>query len=462
MKAKRGLWRAPTAIGTIAPGAVDRENRIIRGFAVVEAGEARTHERIIDGTTLDKVVELGNGLASGVKMRFGHPQMSDDALGKFAGRAKNFRRDGQRVLADAHFDPSAFIQSPQMAEHIFVRAESDAASFGTSLDLKMTLEKRLNSDGTPQKDREGNDLLPLVRPTELFGSDFVDSPAATTALFSGTNVVLSEEATQILDTVLARPDAAEKLNTFLDRYLQNRKEASMPDEPDATAPANAAQTLYQKLGERLGFGATAPASVAVAQLPSPEPALPAPEVADEAPVSTSLDTVVSAQAAQLSAQAAQLTSTNEQMARMMALMQAQTVDRQTADMASFAARIDALVPVTSLSLTAAADFKKSVEALLPTSLTSAEEVVAGLEGLPRVYEQVSLSEEVTFTAGGAQTTTEVDLRSYGVVQDANGDFVPGDAPAALLLATEQAGKGLDRAAEMRMLRKAFRDNGGKW
>ena len=463
MKAKRGLWRAPTAIGAIAPGAVDRENRIIRGFAVVEAGEARTHERMIDGTTLDKVVELGNGLSSGVKMRFGHPNMSDDALGKFAGRAKNFRRDGQRVLADAHFDPSAFIQSPQMAEHIFVRAESDAASFGTSLDLKMTLEKRLNSDGTPQKDSEGNDLLPLVRPTELFASDFVDSPAATTALFSGTNVVLSEEATQILDTVLARPDATEKLNTFLDRYLQNRKEASMPDEPDATAPANEAQNLLQRLGALIpGMPGRAPSAV---EPPVPEPVTnPPPEgAAAEEAVATSLDAVVSAQAAQLSAQAAQLASTNEQMARMMALMEAQTVDRQAADMASFAERIDALVPVTSLSLTAAADFKKSVEALLPTSLTSAEEVVAGLEGLPRVYEQVSLSEEVTFTTGaGGEQTTEVNLRPYGVVQDANGDFVPGDAPAALLLATEQAGKGLDRAAEMRMLRKAFRDNGGRW
>lgn len=456
MKAERGLWRAPVAVGAIPADGVDRENRVIRGFAVVEAGEARSHERIIDGTTLDKVVELGNGLKQGLKMRFGHPFMSDDALGKFAGRAKNFRRDGQRVLADAHFDPSAFVQSPQMVEHIFVRAESDASSFGTSLDLKMTLEKRLNSDGTPQKDPEGNELLPLVRPTELFGSDFVDSPAATTSLFSGTNVVLSAEATQILDTVLARPDAAQKLTMFLDRYLENRKEDSMPDEAEA-------QTLFQKLGERLGFGAAAEPAAAPENVPLFEVQASIPEVEATRPeTAPAANAEVAALTALVSAQATKLTSTNEQMARMMALMEAKAADRQTAQMDAFAARIDAMVPVTSLSSAAAGGVKKSVEALLPDQLKEAEDVVAGLEGLPRVYDQVHLSEEVTFETAAGEQTTEVDLRTYGVVQTNDGQFVPADATVARQLATLQAGQKLEPAAELRAIKRRFDENGGKW
>jgi hypothetical protein len=44
---------------------VDRENKIIRGYSVMSLGEAAGHGMVVDETTLEQVVALGNAVQRG-------------------------------------------------------------------------------------------------------------------------------------------------------------------------------------------------------------------------------------------------------------------------------------------------------------------------------------------------------------------------------------------------------------
>lgn len=235
MKDREARFRAPVARGIASDGKVDREKNIIFGYTVVEKGMARGHGEEIDDVTLDQVVELGNAAEMGIKSRYGHPDMCREALGSFLGRSKNFRRVGDKVLADLHIDPTAFkTPNGDLGSYVLDLAESDPAAFGSSMETKRTLEFRLSENGVRQKGDDGKDLPPLVRVRRFVASDFVDSPAATSGVFSeffsGTNVLLSAEASYILDQVLSQPDAVERVVAFLHRYMDNRETETMSEE----------------------------------------------------------------------------------------------------------------------------------------------------------------------------------------------------------------------------------------
>lgn len=202
---------------------VDRENGIIRGFAVISKGEAKGHGIEIDETSLDQVVEFGNQAKIGIKSRFGHPAMSSDALGTFLGRAKNFRKDGNVDRADLHIDKSAY-ETPNgnLADYVMTLAEEDPNAFGSSIVFEGKREPRLNNDSTVKKDKDGNEMLPLVRFTKLLGVDAVDNPAANKGMFGAQffsdSVMPSAEMAKFLDKFLQDPSAIEKTVKFLQRY----------------------------------------------------------------------------------------------------------------------------------------------------------------------------------------------------------------------------------------------------
>ena len=106
---------------------VDSEERVLRGVSLLQAVEALGHGMMVDETTLDQVVALGNGLEKGVKCRFTHPGLSSDGLGKFLGRIRQLRRDGDKVLGDLHLSALAF-KSPtdgNLGDYILERAQED-------------------------------------------------------------------------------------------------------------------------------------------------------------------------------------------------------------------------------------------------------------------------------------------------------------------------------------------------
>ena len=131
----RNTFRADVARGIQEGRAgIDKNNGIIYGFSVITKGEARGHGLEIDETTLDQVVELGAKASIGIKSRFGHPNMSNSAVGTFLGRAKNFRRNNGMVRADLYFDKTAYkTPNGDLAGYVLGLAESDPQAFGSSI-----------------------------------------------------------------------------------------------------------------------------------------------------------------------------------------------------------------------------------------------------------------------------------------------------------------------------------------
>ncbi len=233
-KPKRTWFRSDPAKG-IAEGEtrVDREKGIIYGYSVATVGEAKGHGMMLDAKTLEQIVELGNKAKLGVKSRFTHPGLSSDGMGKFLGRSKNFRLDGDRARADLHLSKVAD-SSPDgsLGSYVLDLAEEDPDAFGSSIVFDGKREYVLNEDGTRKTDKEGNPLKPLVRVSKLHASDIVDEPAANDGLFSAESIDFdnlpdaeARQATAILDKLFGDATPAEtqlRVENFLKRYYANK------------------------------------------------------------------------------------------------------------------------------------------------------------------------------------------------------------------------------------------------
>lgn len=235
-----------------APVGVDREHQVVRGYVVAELGKFKTAGRgEFDAAALEKIVELGNAQPKGLKSRFGHPGLSADGLGKYLGRAKNFRLadGGTKVRADLHLDPTSLRPSPEgggtpLGEYVLALAESDPGAFSSSLVLRAEKIYTLDEQGRRKKGPDGNELPPLWKPTELHASDVVDTgEAVNDFLSSGLDLEALPDAgvryaAGLLDQLFAGADratVADRCTAFLDRYLSRRFGA----DPMTTAPAPA-------------------------------------------------------------------------------------------------------------------------------------------------------------------------------------------------------------------------------
>lgn len=259
MADKNRYLRAQVARG-IEHGAdgVDREKNVINGFAVMTKGlvkDMRGWE--IDDVTLEQIVEAGNEYKLGLKSRFGHPNMSNTALGTFLGRAKNFRIDGDIVRADLHISDSAF-KTPDgdLGSYVMDLAEQDPDAFGTSVVLRgYEFEYRLKADGTRAKDEDGNDLPPLLRVKGLSAVDAVDEPAANNGMFGtqffSDSVIPSAVMTDFLNKLIEQPDALDTIVSFLSRYQANKEEAEIRDEEEKTEKKEGVMDLKELTLEQL-------------------------------------------------------------------------------------------------------------------------------------------------------------------------------------------------------------------
>lgn len=158
---------------------IDRKANILRGYTVAETGDFKDRRGSFDKNSLKRIVELGNGTPNGVgviderglKSRLGHPNESDDGLTKHLGRSKNFRleNDGNRVVADLHFAPSALKEpvggGTPLALYVMDRAEEDPGAISSSLVLRAEKLERRGADG--------KSLPSLWTPKELLASDIV-------------------------------------------------------------------------------------------------------------------------------------------------------------------------------------------------------------------------------------------------------------------------------------------------
>ena len=196
---------------------VDRDRHIIYGVSAAQAVEALGHDMILDGRTIAQVVEHGNAARNGVKSRFTHPGLSSTGLGKYLGRLRNFRQEGDKALADLHLADSAF-KTPDgdLGTYVMDMAEHDPDMFGMSMviqgrrvwtladgsemDVEDFKEGRRPESATTEK--------PVIRVKQLMAVDAVDEPAANRdGLFAARHLwatnSLSQEAFDDIDEYLS-------------------------------------------------------------------------------------------------------------------------------------------------------------------------------------------------------------------------------------------------------------------
>jgi hypothetical protein len=238
-------WLRADIFPTTARPRVDRINGIIYGRVLAEKGQFKTKRGEFDDKSLDLIHGLATEHANGLKARFTHPALSSDGLGKFLGRDRNIRRDGDRVLGDLYLDRTALRPPPgggrPLGEYVMDLAESDPAALGSSLVLKADKEARLNSDGTAAKDDKGNALPPVWRPTKLHACDVVDDGDAVHGAFLSADLPdhVVREVAAALDSQFRDCDRAtveSRGRAFLSRYLDLR--FGDDDMSTANPPAN--------------------------------------------------------------------------------------------------------------------------------------------------------------------------------------------------------------------------------
>lgn len=208
----------------------DRKTGWIYGAKAMQLGplnEGDIRPWKVDMTTLQQLTTLVNQSSTGAKMRFAHPNMSRDGMGRHLGRASNARivdeGDASYVAVDSKLS-SAAKRAPggNLYDHVFDLAEETPEDFGLS--IAPILDKEAMGKIEPDK----NGLIP-IRIKSLRAIDFVDETAATRgglfSLDSDSLADLPAQATVLLDTFFseASPDVIRgRFEDFLKTYLQSR------------------------------------------------------------------------------------------------------------------------------------------------------------------------------------------------------------------------------------------------
>ena len=213
-------------------GKVDREEKVIRGVSMAQATEALGHDFDLDKISIQQIVDLGNENGKGVKSRYTHPGLSSDGLGKFLGRIRNLRVDGDKAIGDLHISPLAF-KSPEgnLGEYIMDFAEEDPESFGMSVVISGSQVWRCDDGGeVPTEEGKPSNSIgerPALRVDTLRACDAVDEPAANRdGMFSShlwaTNLD-AEAAFQKLDELLQQYEVGpDKAKEFAVKYFHAR------------------------------------------------------------------------------------------------------------------------------------------------------------------------------------------------------------------------------------------------
>jgi hypothetical protein len=209
-----------------APQAVDRKNAVIKGYVVAQLGPFKTPGRgEFTRQSLETIVALMRQESKGLKVRYTHPTLSEDGLGKYLGRSKAARLDRDRVRADLHFDKSAFkTPNGDLATYVMDLAESDPDAISSSLALQADELDQRDEKGRLLVDDDGEPLAPIWIPTKLHASDIVEVGDAVDSLLSADGLPdqVVRAASQLLDQQFPTdsPDVIRaRCVAWLDRYL---------------------------------------------------------------------------------------------------------------------------------------------------------------------------------------------------------------------------------------------------
>lgn len=225
------VFRTEPIRGLPANSRVDRDKRTIFGAKAMQigplnAGDDRPWK--VDRVTLEQLQTLVNDRPTGTKMRFAHPNMSRDGMGKHLGRAKNAKIVGIGEDAFVSVDAElAATSNKQLGDHVLDLATEFPEDFGLS--IAPLLDREAMDKCTP--DAAG--LVP-IRIKSLRAIDFVDEPAATRGglfeLNSDSLADLPAQATDLLDRFFSDSPAdviRARFGDFLTMYLRTRGDREM-------------------------------------------------------------------------------------------------------------------------------------------------------------------------------------------------------------------------------------------
>jgi hypothetical protein len=228
-------FRTAPLLGLPTAGRVDHEAGKIFGAKALQvgplnAGDSRPYK--VDSVSLDQLEQLVAARQIGTKVRFSHPNMSRDGMGRHLGRAANARRvadpEGDYTAVDITLSKAA-TRSPSgdLFSYVLDLAEQTPEDFGLSL------APLLDRAAMDKMQPDANGLIP-IRLKGLSAIDVVDDPAATRGgLFSIESEAVADlpgAATKLLDTYFADASAdviRGRLGEFLTTYLQHRGDDEM-------------------------------------------------------------------------------------------------------------------------------------------------------------------------------------------------------------------------------------------
>lgn len=250
----------------VVRGGGDYGAGLIKGLAVVTRGEALGHEMWIDQTFVEQTAKAVAASKMGIKARFTHPGLSSDGMGKFLGRIKAGRVDGDIARADLHLAKSAQnTPDGDLADYVMSLAEEDPAAFATSIvfDHDMEAEEAFAEEhkgeekrfSSPDKDNVANYLHARLK--NLYADDVVDEPAANPGGLFHRGDEIAAEADDLLSYALGltteKPELSQleidpdRVSGFVSRFLKshglsvvtNKEADSMADEKTGVpAPDN--------------------------------------------------------------------------------------------------------------------------------------------------------------------------------------------------------------------------------
>jgi len=284
-------FRTAALLGLPTAGRVDREAGKIFGAKAMQigplnAGDDRPYK--VDSVSLDQLEQLVAARQIGTKVRFSHPNMSRDGMGRHLGRAANARRvadpEGDYTAVDITLSKAA-TRSPSgdLFSYVLDLAEQTPEDFGLS--LAPLLDRAAMDKIQP----DANGLVP-IRLKGLSAIDVVDDPAATRGgLFSVESEAVADlpgAATQLLDTYFADAPAdviRGRLGEFLTTYLQHRGDDDMSTtetKPTETKPEDQLAAVTKERDEL---------KAKIAMLSAPSPLISPPD--DKAAARAELDRV---------------------------------------------------------------------------------------------------------------------------------------------------------------------------
>jgi hypothetical protein len=234
-----------------SPSKVDREAGRIEGISIISSGEAKGHHMMISQKTLESSITLllGKSLPAYVS----HGGASGDRLLTEAGYFSEFYRDKDKIRANKFVALESFKKyEAEKYERLFEIAEVAPESFGVSIVFEgqlfweMADGSEMGMDVGFEAPENARFSVPTVRPLAITSADFVDTPAANGALFSG----------KVDETTISREQnmkTSKKTKTVvaLDESASEAHEAAVAAEEGKVAPTVPAPNPKKKSKKKL-------------------------------------------------------------------------------------------------------------------------------------------------------------------------------------------------------------------